>query len=63
MNARQNQILKLLERDREISASWLSFEVGAPEASIRRDIQVLRRNGHNVAFGLNGSYRIGQSYK
>ena len=31
-----------------------------PEASVRRDIQALRREGHNITFALDGEYYLGR---
>ena len=38
----------------------LASLLDCPEASIRRDIQKLRAESHNIAFALNGEYYLGQ---
>ena len=63
LSQRQTQILAALERDHEVSLWALANTLYAPEASIRRDIQALRRAGHNIAFGLGGSYRLGRDWR
>ena len=38
----------------------LASLIDCPEASIRRDVQKLRSEGHNIAFALNGEYYLGR---
>ena len=38
----------------------LASLLDCPEASIRRDVQKLRSEGHNIAFALNGEYYLGR---
>lgn len=40
----------------EFTAGLLAFDFNVPEPSIRRAIQVLRREGFNISFALNGGY-------
>lgn len=62
MSARQQQILSYFGSRGQATSSELAFETGAPEASIRRDIQALRRAGYNISFASpNGVYRLGPS--
>ena len=56
MSHRQERILYYLGQGDQ-TVHTLASILDAPEASIRRDVQVLRRNGHNIAFALNGEYR------
>lgn len=54
--SRRAQILSLLQSGRS-TTSTLSYLLDAPEPSIRRDIQQLRREGHNISFAdANGVY-------
>lgn len=39
-----------------VTLGTLVLMTDAPEASIRRSIQTLRKQGHNITFGLNGEY-------
>ena len=58
MSERQLRILTLLRRDIKVSTSTLAAEVDAPEASVRRDIQVLRRQGYSIGYATDdGLYR------
>ncbi len=61
MSARQLAILSELQVG-PISSFGLSLRVGAPTASVRRDIQSLRRLGHRIddARDNNGQYRLVQ---
>lgn len=53
----KRQILSLLAVG-EHTSSDMAFTIGVPEPSIRRTIQELRREGHNISFGP--FYRLGQ---
>jgi biotin operon repressor len=59
MSSRQAAILHALQ-DGPATAWSLGLVTGAPHASVRRDIQVLRRLGHNIndARDDGGLYRI-----
>lgn len=59
MSPRQEDILNLI-RTGPISIHGLADRVYAPGPSIRRDIQALRRLGHNIndARDNNGLYRL-----
>lgn len=50
------QALDSTTRTATLSAGWLALQLNAPEPSIRRSIQQLRRDGVNIAFGLGGDY-------
>jgi len=63
MSLRQREIINLFQRQQYtgVTTSEIAFVTGAPEASIRRDIQSLRRQGYNISFASpNGVYRLGQ---
>lgn len=62
MSIRNDQILRALQTG-EQSSSNLALITGAPEPSVRRSIQELRRNGHNISFAGAPTYvyRLGQS--
>ncbi len=58
MNKRQRDILHLLETGGRTS-SELAHLLDAPEPSIRRSIQTLRKAGWNISFaGYDGIYRM-----
>ncbi len=59
MSNRQSTILHTLQ-DGPVTAWGLGLVTGAPTASVRRDIQVLRKLGHNIndARDNDGRYRI-----
>lgn len=61
MSRRQYLILDIFDAKGSATTSEIAFETGAPEASIRRDIQALRRAGYNISFASpNGVYRLGR---
>ncbi len=50
MNSRNRAILKyLLSQGGEASASQIAFQLDCPQASVRRSIQELRREGWNIS--------------
>lgn len=60
--SRDDQILCVLQQAGAWGAtsSEIAQKVGAPEPSVRRSIQTLRREGHNISFaGDMGLYRMG----
>lgn len=59
--SRKECIIRALQTGGEESASNLARICDCPEASIRRTIQELRRDGHNIAFAdvHEQIYRIG----
>ena len=59
---RTNRLDTILSTLQSGSATvWtLASMLDCPEASIRRDVQALRREGHNIAFALNGEYYLGR---
>lgn len=65
MSARQQTILNALISYGRLSSfdlsRWVDWNNPPPEASIRRDIQALRRLGHNISFAsANGYYTLGR---
>lgn len=54
--SRKDRILDIFQRMYRVSLSSLAVALGAPEASIRRNIQELRREGHNISFAMRGTY-------
>ena len=64
MSFRQQEILDAFKSYGGIyglTTFGLSVNLGIPEASIRRDIQSLRKLGHNISFASpNGVYRLGK---
>lgn len=58
LSNRQQDILAILQRDRQATAWTLAACVDAPEASVRRDIGMLRHNGFNISYAEGtGMYR------
>lgn len=59
MSNRQSAILTLLQNGPSTGYS-LADAINAPDASVRRDIQALRRAGYNIndARDNNGLYRL-----
>lgn len=61
---RREQVLRYLEawaQQSGIRASQIAQALNAPEPSIRRDIQVLRRQGYNISFAGENGYRYANS--
>ncbi len=57
---RKIKVLAILIKGAQSSAG-IARILDVPEASVRRDIQALRRDGHNISFAGNDSlYRLGQ---
>ena len=53
---RKDRILQTFQTEFKVSLYRLQNLLGAPAASIRRDIQGLRREGHNISFAMRGDY-------
>jgi DNA-binding Lrp family transcriptional regulator len=51
-----NEAVNKDTRVAELSVNWLTNRLNVPEPTIRRTIQQLRRDGFNIAFGLDGNY-------
>ena len=53
---RKDRILTIFQALYRVSLDYIASSIGAPEASVRRDIQGLRREGHNISFAMRGVY-------
>lgn len=53
LSERQETILNVLQRDRRATSYTLASIIDAPEASVRRDIQAIRRAGHRVSYATD----------
>lgn len=58
-STRQTTILRALAQG-PCSAWALASLCNCPEASIRRELQVLRRQGHRISYGFTGVYWLYQ---
>ncbi len=58
----KDRIIAHLQSGHVDSAANIARILDCPEASIRRDIQALRRDGFNISFSdrSEGLYRLGQ---
>jgi biotin operon repressor len=54
----KHKILAHLQKYGEANTSFLANLVDAPEASVRRTIQTLRREGYNISFNDGYGYRL-----
>ena len=61
LTARQLGIVNYLRVSGETSVQALASAVNAPQATVRRNIQVLRKNGYNIQSteqGTGWTYRL-----
>jgi DNA-binding IclR family transcriptional regulator len=60
MNDRNQKILDVLSKGDE-TCSNMALILGIPQPSIRRSVQELRREGHNICFAdiAEQTYRLG----
>ena len=56
LSNRQTRILDIL-RDGDATSHYITQQLDAPMASVRRDIQSLRRAGHNIPY-YGGVFRL-----
>lgn len=62
MSRTQSEILDAVTGNSRPTIQSLAWNIGIAEASVRRDIQVLRRLGHNIVCNNDGDQWGGPTY-